>query len=280
LILIRTAGAENQEVETVLNANYGGKALHLRRFFKSNSQEYDAQGTPLQAGDEGPWTLYGGITVKKISMSDKALLIEGNRAAYVFDTPEKRPIPVTEKDGLRITIRLNAPLTTADEAVIVLKRVFALTRDDILSSVPSPWQNYLEKYLTPNPASDSAQTNDADSKSPPSTIDVIGAAKALKLDEPGVTPPRILYKPEPVFTEEARKQNIREGVVGLTVVVETTGRVEKVSIVRPLGMGLDESAIEGVKAWRFKPATKDGVPVAVRVYLEVYYHLYNNPPSR
>jgi TonB family protein len=278
-VLVRTVGAENQEVGTVLNAKYGGRALHLRHFFKSNSQEYDAQGTPLQAGDEGPWTLYGGMTVKKISVSHNTVLIEGKRAAYVFDTAEKLPIPVTEKDRLRITIRLHAPLTTADEAVIVLERVFALTRDDILSSVPSPWQDYLKKYLTPNPSSDGAQTNDADSKGPPSTPDVIEAAKAFKVGEPGLTPPRILYKPEPEFTEEARKHKIK-GVFGLTVLVETTGRIEKVSIVHPLGMGLDESAIESVKAWRFQPATKDGVPVAVAVYIEVEYHFYDKIPSR
>jgi TonB family protein len=47
-----------------------------------------------------------------------------------------------------------------------------------------------------------------------------------------------------------------------------------VQIARPLGMGLDEKAIEAVKQWRFDPAKKDGVPVAVRIQIDVDFHLY------
>jgi len=219
------------------------------------------------------------MTIKKISVSDNAVLIEGNRAVHVFDKNKGRLIPFTLKDKLQITIRLNAPLTAVDEAVIVLERVFALTRDDILSSVPSPWQDYLKKYLTPNPAPISAQHTDADPKHPPRSIDVLGEVKAFNLGDTDLAAPKVLHKCEPTFTDEARMYKIQR-VVGLTVVIESTGRIEKMSIVHPLGMGLDESAIEGVKAWRFKPATKDGVPVAVPVYIEVDYHLYDNLPSR
>jgi len=39
-------------------------------------------------------------------------------------------------------------------------------------------------------------------------------------------------------------------------------------------MGLDEKAIEAVRQWKFKPATKDGHPVAVQVNIEVSFRLY------
>jgi TonB family protein len=50
--------------------------------------------------------------------------------------------------------------------------------------------------------------------------------------------------------------------------------VRDVQVTRPLGMGLDEKAIEAVKEWRFQPAKKDGVPVAVRILVDVDFHLY------
>lgn len=93
------------------------------------------------------------------------------------------------------------------------------------------------------------------------------------LGEAGVSPPRILYKTEPEFSEEARKAKY-QGVVALNVVVGPDGRVHDARVVHSLGMGLDEKAIEGVKLWKFDPARKDGRPVAVAVYVEVDFHLY------
>ncbi len=93
------------------------------------------------------------------------------------------------------------------------------------------------------------------------------------LGESGVIAPRIIYKTEPEFSEEARKAKY-QGVVGLNVVIGPDGRVHNAQVVHSLGMGLDEKAIEGVKLWKFDPAKKDGRPVAVAVYIEVDYHLY------
>jgi len=93
------------------------------------------------------------------------------------------------------------------------------------------------------------------------------------LGESGVIGPRVIYRPEPEFSEEARKAKF-QGVVGLNVVVGPDGRVHDARVVHSLGMGLDEKAIEGVKLWKFDPAKKDGRPVAVAVFIEVDFHLY------
>jgi len=60
----------------------------------------------------------------------------------------------------------------------------------------------------------------------------------------------------------------------VSCVVGPDGRIRDMQIVRPLGMGLDEKALEALKNWRFEPAKKDGVPVAVKVAVEVEFHLY------
>jgi len=89
----------------------------------------------------------------------------------------------------------------------------------------------------------------------------------------GVSRPRALYTPEPEFSEEARKAKY-QGVVVLTIIVGTDGRVYSPRILRSLGMGLDEKAIEGVKTWKFDAARKDGHPVAVEMNVEVAFNLY------
>jgi periplasmic protein TonB len=89
----------------------------------------------------------------------------------------------------------------------------------------------------------------------------------------GVSPPTAIYSPEPDYSEEARKAKY-QGTVVLNVIVGPDGRVHNAAVARALGMGLDEKAIETVKTWKFKPATKDSKPVAVEVSVEVTFNLY------
>jgi TonB family protein len=89
----------------------------------------------------------------------------------------------------------------------------------------------------------------------------------------GVSAPKEIYAPEPEYSEEARKVK-QMGVVVLRLVVGSDGNPRDIQVVRTLGLGLDEKAIEAVKKWRFEPAKKDGKPVAVAVNIEVNFHLY------
>ncbi len=89
----------------------------------------------------------------------------------------------------------------------------------------------------------------------------------------GVTAPRVIYAPEPEFSEEARKTKY-QGTVVLWLIVGADGRSRDIRILQSLGMGLDEKAIEAIRHWRFEPGRKDGIPVAVQVNVEVNFHLY------
>lgn len=89
----------------------------------------------------------------------------------------------------------------------------------------------------------------------------------------GVTAPRALYQPDPEYSEEARRAKF-QGTVVLDVVIAADGRPRDLHIIRSLGMGLDEKAVDAVHQWKFAPATKDGHPVAVRVAIEVAFRLY------
>jgi TonB family protein len=60
----------------------------------------------------------------------------------------------------------------------------------------------------------------------------------------------------------------------LWLVIGPDGHPQEIKVARRLGMGLDEKAIEAVRNWRFKPAEKDGHPVAVVMNVEVSFRLY------
>ena len=94
-----------------------------------------------------------------------------------------------------------------------------------------------------------------------------------RLGDIGVTPPVAKYTPEPDFSEEARKAKY-QGTVTLSAVIGPDGRPRNLKVVRHLGMGLDEKALEKVRTWLFEPGKRNGQPVAVAMTLEVDFRLF------
>ncbi len=88
----------------------------------------------------------------------------------------------------------------------------------------------------------------------------------------GVSAPSVLYKVDPEYSEEARKAKY-SGTVLISLVVGPDGRATNIKVVRSLGLGLDEKAMEAVAKWKFKPGTKSGSPVAVQATIEVNFRL-------
>jgi TonB family protein len=84
---------------------------------------------------------------------------------------------------------------------------------------------------------------------------------------------RVLFKPEPQYTEEARKNSIT-GVVILRVVFSRTGEVTNIRAMQSLQGGLTEKAIAAARQIRFVPATRNGQPVSMYMQLEYNFNLY------
>lgn len=87
-----------------------------------------------------------------------------------------------------------------------------------------------------------------------------------------VQPPEKIFHPQPNYTEDARMARI-QGIVILQTVIDVNGDVTQVKVLKELPLGLTESAIETVKTWKFKPATRGGEPVAVFFHLSVRFSL-------
>ncbi len=89
----------------------------------------------------------------------------------------------------------------------------------------------------------------------------------------GVSAPTVLHTVDPEFTPEAR-QAAFQGSVSIQLIVDSQGNPQNVRVVRHLGMGLDEKAIEAVRQYKFRPAMYQGHPVAVQLVIEVGFHLH------
>lgn len=89
----------------------------------------------------------------------------------------------------------------------------------------------------------------------------------------GVSNPVLVYAPDPEFSDEARRAKY-QGVCVVGLIVDAQGNPQRVRIVRPLGMGLDEKALEAVRQYKFKPAIYNGKPVPVEINIEVNFRIY------
>src|SRR5205823_9536618 len=88
-----------------------------------------------------------------------------------------------------------------------------------------------------------------------------GKSKAHKIGD-GVSAPKLIWKVEPQYTQEARDARI-EGTVMVTVEISEEGTPDRIQIIRGLDPGLDRNAADAVEQWLFKPGEKDGKPVRV-----------------
>jgi periplasmic protein TonB len=89
----------------------------------------------------------------------------------------------------------------------------------------------------------------------------------------GVSAPVLIFQVEPEFSEEARKAKAAGNVL-VNLIVDQNGHPVNVHVLRGVGMGLDEKAIEAVKQYKFKPAMEGGKPVAVELNVEVNFQIF------
>jgi len=88
------------------------------------------------------------------------------------------------------------------------------------------------------------------------------------------SPPKVLHRVDPRYTREARAHGI-QGTVLLEVAVDDTGKPEKITILSPIGFGLDSRAVDAVWQWTFQPAMSGGKPVKGAATVEVKFRIFH-----
>ncbi len=89
----------------------------------------------------------------------------------------------------------------------------------------------------------------------------------------GVSAPQVIHSVQPEFTDEARRADF-QGTATIQLIVDSQGDPQDVRVLRHLGMGLDQKAVDAVRQYRFRPAIYQGHPVSVQMVIEVDFHLH------
>jgi TonB family protein len=276
LFLAVAAGAFAADIQSIHSNGQAiaerliGKQLFLRGFWANESLKFNGRGQLQSSTDTVSFT-ESGIDVRSVRFSGGALIIEGQRMALEFlPDDQMRRIPAkTDQDNGAMTLEVQPDANGSyDQA---LSAIFANDLATLAPSLPSYWQAYAmqhflpvtssepklekESYSQPAPATEVSENNDSDR-----AMHVGGSVK----------PPTLIHAYNPVFTDLANAQKF-SGNVKLYLWFDSDGKVSHVSIARPAGLGLDEAAIAAVEQYQFQPATKNGAPVTVDLYLDVSF---------
>jgi len=262
VFLVQTALAHADSLKDALTHKYKNQLLALRSPFTSRDQKFDSSGQPLTMAKSSGWLLYGGIYVEKLNLSSDTLKLEGHRATYYDEKKSGKRLLLTFDKSQRIEIHLAQPINSLDDADAIMGRIFFLGADAIDHIKPE-----FRRADDNTPDSEIYRVSQAGLR--PASANAAGSSDTTDK----VLAPRPTYTPEPEFSEQARHAKY-QGTVVLWIVVDKTGKIARIRLERPLGMGLDEKALAAVKLWKFDPGKKDGRPVAVEMGLEISFNLY------
>lgn len=254
-----------QSTEPDLKARLLKKPLYLRGFWIEDKLKFDIAGKLTVPSVHAAFPLCG-IEIDHVKLQKDKLVLSGGRMALKFK-PTLERIPLFESVHIEIA---GTPGTDFGPA---LDSIFADGLADLTPSLPPYWQKYAQKTFlnaaapaSPQPPASTPQTT-ADAQTIP--------AQQAPDDAPtiigkGVTAPVVLSQSVPNFTNLARQMKYG-GNVTLHFIVKEDGAVSNVSILSPLGLGLDEQAIGALYQYRFKPAMEGNMPVAVYLNVDVNF---------
>lgn len=264
--------APSEDLVPSLNSAYLGKAVVLRHPIAGNSIHFNSEGKPAETR-EGPWTMDGGLEIRKIDLTPTTLRLFCNRVAFGFDERKKALVPFRTKQKEKITVNIEialaSPIDSLPAADEILHRIFTLTEAELLETVPDYWQDFLRKQISgaaPAPAPVIPKRDPQQNRR--QSEDFLESLKAK-----GLTPPRPIHTPEP-RSSISRSIGDMRGIVVLEVLIDENGKVQQPKIIRPIGYGLDEEAVATVRTWSFKPATRDGKAVPMQMAIEVAFNQY------
>jgi TonB family protein len=269
------APAVGQSPDSGWNARLVGKPLYLRGFWATNKLNFDSTGKPLGNPRVGPVTL-SGVDVRSTAIEGKSLVIHGERVALVAKEDGKQGLERRvirwgrshESEEMKITVQPDS--TGSFEGA--LTSIFANGLAELSSSVPIYWKCYAASYFGPEIIKDNAEKEVEHCVTTVDASAMAGVEPAYNVG--GKTlPPKMTVQTNYKYSPTALQMEIN-GTSVVHLRIGTDGIPAGIQVVRALGAGLDEQAMDATSRDRFSPATREGVAVPVNVNIEAHYSMY------
>lgn len=258
-ILISTSRA--QSIESDLNLRLKGKPLYLRGFWSDDNLHFDSTGQMI-GGSSDPLTFtLSGFDLKVVRLQPNKLILEGQRVGLELVDGKQKRVPLKFRAQRRLkddVMSIEIDANPKGDYGPALDAIFVEGIADLVPSLPIYWKNYAQKNFLSATAGPVLPT---------------ASAQVPRRIGGGITPPKVLHSVEPEFSDKAKALKYG-GKALINLHVEPDGTVSHVSVVRALGLGLDENALAAVQTYTFSPAMMNGKPVLVELNIEVNFQIY------
>lgn len=263
-LFLRAAAPEDTDIhqlEGKLRQAFTGRVATFRNFYADKNLEFDDHGKLLSHSKTGSWTNYGRIQVSSVKLNKNSLVISGNRDVAEWDQSAHEFKDHALDTDVRITVHMQ-PGYSKQSVLDAIDSIF-VTRGTFLSDlVPDYWKELLATER---------QRHEEWTKHKSEEM------KGVLVEDPGIAPPKLLSKSEGIQTSLAPFTDPQNNEVVLSYVVEESGGVKLVEIVKPIGLGVDDPIAEAISKWKYEPATRNGHPTAVLMYAR---YLVKTPSGR
>lgn len=268
VVLLLSCAACAQDVKSIEKSiekslrQMKGKHLVLKNGYAESDLSFDASGRFLGKGATAPISLNGVFRVASVKVSGRTLEIKGERSSLFLDSRSQTIQSLTTGERVRVRLQASANIASLEEAEIMLAAVF-LDR----SYLNDLRANYWKQLLPEGKEYDEARKKGE-------AIGMLLGERPVYSVSPGIVePPSPVFTPDPEYSNEARERKV-SGTSVWRLYLNERGQPEIIEMRSALETTLDLRAVEALRKWRFRPATKAGAPVASRVDVEVSFKIY------
>ncbi len=237
-----------------IEAQLQGPFLMLRGMYDGSKLKFDAQGNLVGNAKLLPFSL-SALRLNKVKVTDSSVEIDTRREGLDFQDGQ----PKAEDRGagnLKVTIAWDSQ--HPQDLHAALEKVFSVAIDQaLIDAAPECWRPYLK----------------GEAGLPAQFLRAANGTPAPRTPGGAVTSPRLLFAPDPNPPRGALGTKFT-GTAVIGLIVDASGTPREVHVVRPLGMGFDEAAVEAVEQYRFAPAQYEGKPVPVQINIEVNFRIW------
>jgi hypothetical protein len=250
------AQTQSPQLQAVLTTLLKDQVVTIRNYFRGDRLEANATGDVI-GGKPGWWTADGTVQIKSVKVKDQKVELEGERMALYFNEGKNNIDYI--RLGRKVKILLPVSAATDRDAVTRALRRLLISPDELALQVPACWQ----KLLRHEPLETNLKKLREDFPLPNGSMRV----------RDGIESPKPIHIPNPTFTDPGRAIKFN-GQLLTAIIISENGNIDDVIILKPVGLGIDETAVEKIRTWRFKPALKDGKPVRALAFIETGYAIH------
>ncbi len=262
---VAVGNADARDLEQALRTELKGKVFFLRGFPIEDDLDFDSNFHPQKTFRAGSWTV-AIIDIQTIRIKHDRVEISGNRVVVGRDEKTQELMQYKLSKSIHIKVEVPSALSTAETVKQLIDAVFIADSKELVTFVPRHWVPYFNGEVV-RTIKDGKTAYRFDGPTRTANGDPI-----YRATKDGVQVPKPVHTPDPEYTEIGRAASFN-GSGRLSAVINKAGEIDDVVVVKPIGLGLDDNAAAIVRIWRFKPATKNGDPVAVRVEVEVTFNI-------